>query len=469
MSATLVTVAKDVKAQIEFNSVSVIEYRQIGYEKRQLDNEDFNDDAVDAGDIGEGKRVTVLYGLTLAGSKPSVDPLRYQPSPASSEDIAATDMKPGELAYLKFRWKTPDGDRGQLTETPVMKSAMAESFESAGNALRFSAAVAAYGQKLRDNPNLKGEMKMKSKTPKFIALALATALLASAVSSPIPAAAVPGDAKDLRGGHWTEQHRWIAFGRYDGKPIIWRVLETGKTDKGNPMAFLLANGCVEDAMRFDRYKHGGNDWNDSDIKRWLNDDFYHAAFSKKEQDAIVNSAYYYGGKYEGGDKKDASKVFLLSADDAENGRFFANDADRLIGSYWWLRSPDVYEYCAAYVSYRGEVIGDDAGSSVDDELGVRPALKINLASSIFTSSSSKYEILYPVTVKVRDAVSAYHIRGAAVAADSPRQKYLTGEDGTVILKLGAGKQKIRVSVAGREVREITLYVEPGIGVIVDIK
>jgi Ca-activated chloride channel family protein len=154
MSATLVTVAKDVKAQIEFNPAAVIEYRQIGYEKLQLDNEDFNDDTVDAGDIGAGKRVTVLYELTLAGSKPSADPLRYQPSPASSEDIAATDMKPGELAYLKFRWKTPDGNNGQLAEMPVMKRAMAESFAAAGDALRFSAAVAAYGQKLRGNANL---------------------------------------------------------------------------------------------------------------------------------------------------------------------------------------------------------------------------------------------------------------------------------------------------------------------------
>jgi Ca-activated chloride channel family protein len=65
-------------------------------------------------------------------------------------------MKPGELAYLKFRWKAPGGDSSQLTEMPVMKSAMAESFDGAGNALRFSAAVAAYGQKLRDNANLRG-------------------------------------------------------------------------------------------------------------------------------------------------------------------------------------------------------------------------------------------------------------------------------------------------------------------------
>ncbi|MDR1979542.1 MAG: VWA domain-containing protein [Synergistaceae bacterium] len=148
MAATLVTVAKDVKAQIEFNPANVIEYRQLGYEKRQLRNEDFNDDSVDAGDVGAGRRVVILYELTLAGGKPSVDPLRYQPA-AASEDFTATDMKRDELAYLKFRWKAADGDTSSKAEMPLMKSALAPSFEKSGTGLRFSAAVAAYGQKLR--------------------------------------------------------------------------------------------------------------------------------------------------------------------------------------------------------------------------------------------------------------------------------------------------------------------------------
>ena len=84
MTSTFVTVEKDVKAQIEFNPANVIEYRQLGYEKRQLRNEDFNNDAVDAGEVGAGRRVIILYELTLKGGKPSVDPLRYQPSQASS-------------------------------------------------------------------------------------------------------------------------------------------------------------------------------------------------------------------------------------------------------------------------------------------------------------------------------------------------------------------------------------------------
>ncbi|MDR3230098.1 MAG: VWA domain-containing protein [Synergistaceae bacterium] len=157
MTATLVTVAKDVKAQIEFNPANVIEYRQIGYEKRQLRNEDFNNDKIDAGDVGAGRRVTILYELTLVGAKPSVDPLRYQASPApASDDAASTDMKGDELAYLKFRWKAPDGDVSSRADMPVLKKSVAKTFAGSGTGLRFTAAVAAYGQKLRNGPGLEG-------------------------------------------------------------------------------------------------------------------------------------------------------------------------------------------------------------------------------------------------------------------------------------------------------------------------
>ncbi|MDR1509423.1 MAG: DUF6273 domain-containing protein [Synergistaceae bacterium] len=293
---------------------------------------------------------------------------------------------------------------------------------------------------------------MKSKMSKFIALALIVALLAPALLSAVPASAVPGDAKDLREGHWTEQHRWIAFGEYDGKPIIWRILEVDKTDDGSPMAFLLADGYVEEDRRFNL--DGDNDWNSSEIKRWLNDDFYYAAFSEKEQDAIVNRTYYYGGEYEGSGRKATSKVFLLSMD----------DADRSIGEDWWLRSPGDFGLNAADVHDVGEVYGGNTNSSVGRSRAVRPALKINLASSIFTSSSSKYEILYPVTVEVRDT-DADLMLGTAVASDNPKQQDFTGSDGTVLMKLGTGKQKIRVSVAGDKMREVTLFgdVKPGGG------
>lgn len=149
MSATLVTVAKDAKAQIEFNPQQVLEYRQIGYEKRQLKQEEFNNDKVDAGDIGAGKKVTVLYELTLAGSKPSIDPLRYQ----ANKTMPSTS-KNNEIAFLKLRWKAPDGKKSELVSLPIEKKALVSSFDKAGVETRFIAAVAAYGQKLRNNPEL---------------------------------------------------------------------------------------------------------------------------------------------------------------------------------------------------------------------------------------------------------------------------------------------------------------------------
>ncbi|KDN14997.1 Von Willebrand factor type A domain protein [Snodgrassella communis] len=150
MNATLVTVAKDAKAQIEFNPQEVLEYRQIGYEKRQLKQEDFNNDKVDAGDIGAGKKVTVLYELTLAGGRPSIDPLRYQ----VNKTTVPITSKSGEFAFLKLRWKAPQDKKSKLVSLPIKKKALVSSFEQAGIETRFIAAVAAYGQKLRHNPEL---------------------------------------------------------------------------------------------------------------------------------------------------------------------------------------------------------------------------------------------------------------------------------------------------------------------------
>ncbi|MEX1167589.1 MAG: VWA domain-containing protein, partial [Hydrogenophaga sp.] len=157
MGATLITVAKDVKAQIEFNPARVQEWRQIGYENRQLKREDFNNDAVDAGDIGSGKRVTVLYELRLRGEKNSIDPLRYGQAPRKTGNATpnAFSEKTGELAFLKLRWKAPDGNRSELASLPLTGAASAaavQSFDQASNDTRFLTAVAAFGQKLRNNP-----------------------------------------------------------------------------------------------------------------------------------------------------------------------------------------------------------------------------------------------------------------------------------------------------------------------------
>ncbi|EIG2127672.1 von Willebrand factor type A domain-containing protein [Escherichia coli] len=144
MRQTLITVAKDVKAQIEFNPAWVTEYRQIGYEKRQLRAEDFNNDNVDAGDIGAGKHITLLFELTLKGQKASIDKLRYAP-----DNKSAKSDKTKELAWLKIRWKYPQGKKSQLVEFPLAFAIKAPSED-----MRFRAAVAAYGQKLRGSEYL---------------------------------------------------------------------------------------------------------------------------------------------------------------------------------------------------------------------------------------------------------------------------------------------------------------------------
>ena len=144
MRQMLITVAKDVKAQIEFNPAWVTEYRQIGYEKRQLRAEDFNNDNVDAGDIGAGKHITFLFELTLKGQKASIDKLRYAPD----NKLAKSD-KTKELAWLKIRWKYPQGKESQLVEFPLAFAIKAPSED-----MRFRAAVAAYGQKLRGSEYL---------------------------------------------------------------------------------------------------------------------------------------------------------------------------------------------------------------------------------------------------------------------------------------------------------------------------
>ncbi len=144
MRQTLITVAKDVKAQIEFNPAWVTEYRQIGYEKRQLRAEDFNNDNVDAGDIGAGKHITFLFELMLKGQKASIDKLRYAP-----DNKSAKSDKTKELAWLKIRWKSPQGKESQLVEFPLAFAIKAPSED-----MRFRAAVAAYGQKLRGSEYL---------------------------------------------------------------------------------------------------------------------------------------------------------------------------------------------------------------------------------------------------------------------------------------------------------------------------
>jgi Ca-activated chloride channel family protein len=142
--ANFVTIAKDVKLQVEFNPAQVSEYRLIGYETRALNREDFNNDAVDAGEIGAGHTVTALYEITPAGSGAELDdPLRYQSSTATAAGTS------DELGFLKIRYKAPDGDLSKLLSAPIGKDLMVGDLAQAGNDQRFAAAVAAFGQKLK--------------------------------------------------------------------------------------------------------------------------------------------------------------------------------------------------------------------------------------------------------------------------------------------------------------------------------
>jgi Ca-activated chloride channel family protein len=143
MTSTLATVAKDVKIQIEFNPDEVLEYRLIGYENRKLKREDFNNDKVDAGEVGAGHTVTALYEITLKGHAGSVEPLRYGGAGGQAHG------KPGELAFVRLRYKAPDGDVSRLAEWPLYARNVKQDFYQATSEFRFAVAVAAFGQQLR--------------------------------------------------------------------------------------------------------------------------------------------------------------------------------------------------------------------------------------------------------------------------------------------------------------------------------
>lgn len=148
-SSTLFPIAKDVKIQVEWNPARVSEYRLIGYETRALRREDFNNDKVDAGDVGSGHRVTAIYEITPAGSeKKLIDDLRYgknTPAPAHEES---------ELGFLKLRYKLPKDEASRLITQPIAESPSIESIARAPQDVRFSIAVAAFAQLLEGAPYL---------------------------------------------------------------------------------------------------------------------------------------------------------------------------------------------------------------------------------------------------------------------------------------------------------------------------
>jgi Ca-activated chloride channel family protein len=148
MASNMFTIASDVKIQVEFNPARIVEYRLIGYETRMLRREDFNNDEVDAGEIGAGHSVTAIYEIVPVGGATFNDELRYQPSPQAQSGTA------GELAFLRIRYKLPGEDESRLLERPITNADMVADISRANESARWATAVAGYGQLLRGDPYL---------------------------------------------------------------------------------------------------------------------------------------------------------------------------------------------------------------------------------------------------------------------------------------------------------------------------
>jgi Ca-activated chloride channel family protein len=148
MASNMFSIANDVKIQVEFNPQRVAEYRLIGYETRMLRREDFNNDLVDAGEIGAGHAVTAIYEITPVGGPTFTEPLRYQQEARPAPSTA------NEIAFLRIRYKLPGSDTSRLIERPITNADGVSDIARAPEHARFAAAVAGYGQLLRGDPYL---------------------------------------------------------------------------------------------------------------------------------------------------------------------------------------------------------------------------------------------------------------------------------------------------------------------------
>jgi Ca-activated chloride channel family protein len=145
--STLFTVAKDVKIQVEFNPAYVLAYRLIGYENRKLNNEDFNDDKKDAGEMGAGHVVTALYEIVPVGASlsGSIDPLKYQ----AAQKVQKPAVLSNEMATLKLRYKEPEQNQSKLITQVVSKKDVKDEIDS--DNLKWSASLAQFGMLLRNS------------------------------------------------------------------------------------------------------------------------------------------------------------------------------------------------------------------------------------------------------------------------------------------------------------------------------
>jgi Ca-activated chloride channel family protein len=151
-TSTLFPIAKDVKIQVEFNPATVAEYRLIGYETRMLAREDFDNDKVDAGDVGSGQTVTAIYEIVPVGGARSIGDLRYaRPAPVARADRVSSQGS--EYGFVKIRYKLPKSDTSRLISTPINRASEAARFEDAPQDARFATGVAAFAELLRGGKN----------------------------------------------------------------------------------------------------------------------------------------------------------------------------------------------------------------------------------------------------------------------------------------------------------------------------
>jgi Ca-activated chloride channel family protein len=143
-TSTLFPIAKDVKIQVEFNPATVAEYRLVGYETRMLAREDFENDKVDAGEVGSGQTVTALYEIVPVGGPRAIGDLRYAAPRPSSQRVASS-----EYGFVKIRYKLPRANTSRLISTPISRASEFARFEAAPQEARFAVGVAAFAELLR--------------------------------------------------------------------------------------------------------------------------------------------------------------------------------------------------------------------------------------------------------------------------------------------------------------------------------
>jgi Ca-activated chloride channel family protein len=144
-TSTLFPIARDVKIQVEFNPLTVAEYRLVGYETRMLNRDDFDNDKVDAGDVGSGQTVTALYEIVPVGGPRTIEDLRY----ARPGNLRPEADRSSEYGFVKIRYKLPKSDTSRLIATPIGRASEFVRFDDAPQDARFAASVAAFAELLK--------------------------------------------------------------------------------------------------------------------------------------------------------------------------------------------------------------------------------------------------------------------------------------------------------------------------------